>query len=226
MEDVSALLERIGPRAELIVVSALILGAGALLAALADRGTRRLIRYAQARGLRISLEATLILTRTLRFVVFGLAVLTLLNYWGLGFGGIWTGLLSIVAAIGVALIATWALVSNVTGALFLSVWRPYRIGDTLEILPEGVKGRAIDRNLMFTVLTQDDGGIVSIPNNLIFQRVVRCYPAPTAETMDTEDVPAVLSDSPGSRVQATAAEPPPDRAQPSDLSPSAGGRKP
>jgi hypothetical protein len=41
--------------------------------------------------------------------------------------------------------------------------------------------------MMFTVLQQEDGAIVSIPNNLIFQRVVRCYPAPPEGVL--EDVP-------------------------------------
>jgi small-conductance mechanosensitive channel len=106
-------------------------------------------------------------------------------------------MLGLLAGIGVALIATWALVSNMTSALFLAIWGPYRLGDTLEILPEGIKGRAVDRNMMFTVLRQDDdGGIVSIPNNLIFQRVVRCYPAPV--DAEPEDVPPLpRADAPG-----------------------------
>jgi small-conductance mechanosensitive channel len=184
------LLGRIAPRAELVVYSALILGAGVLLAALAETWTRRLLQRAQRFSLHLSLEATLVLGRMARFIVFALAVVMMLNVWGLGLGGIWTGVLGLLAGIGVALIATWAIVSNVTGALFLEIWRPYRLGDTFEVLPEGVKGRAIDRNLMFTVLRQDDGAIVSIPNNLIFQRVVRCYPAsPESEPEDTPPSP-------------------------------------
>jgi small-conductance mechanosensitive channel len=198
MDDISALLERIAPRADLLVYSALILGAGILLAALADSGTRRLVQYVQRLNFRVSLEASLALTRTVRFLVFAVAIVVMLNFWGLGLSGIWTGMLGLIAGIGVALIATWAMLSNITGSLFLSIWRPYHLGDELEILPEAVKGRAIDRNLMFTVLKQEDGAIVSIPNNLIFQRVVRCYPAPAESWMDAEDspVPAAVPDRP------------------------------
>lgn len=182
----SDLLEHIGPRAELLGYSALILAIGLLLAALAESATRRLLRELQTLRVRPSLEARLVITRGVRFTVVAFTVIVMLNFWGLGFGGIWSGMLGLLAGIGVALIATWALVSNMTCALFLTIWRPYRLGDTFEILPEGAKGRVVDLNMMFTVLRQDDGGIVSIPNNLIFQRVVRCYPATDA---DAEDVP-------------------------------------
>jgi small-conductance mechanosensitive channel len=181
------LLVRIAPRAELLIYSAVILGVGVLLAAFAESGTRRLLRRAQRFHVRPSLEVSLTITRAVRFTVFALAVVVMLNFWGLGLGGIWSGMLGLLAGIGVAMIATWAIVSNITGALFLAIWRPYRLGDVFEILPEGTRGRAIDRNLMFTVLQQEDGGIVSIPNNLIFQRIVRCYPAP--QTGEVEDVP-------------------------------------
>jgi small-conductance mechanosensitive channel len=185
------LLARFAPRAELLIYSAVILGIGALLAALAEGGTRRLLRRAERFNVRPSLEASLTITRTVRFTIFAFAVVVMLNFWGLGLGGIWTGMLGLLAGIGVAMIATWALVSNITGAFFLAVWRPFRLGDVIEILPEGIKGRAIDRNLMFTVLQQEDGGIVSIPNNLIFQRLVRCYPAsPMGETEDVPSPPA------------------------------------
>jgi small-conductance mechanosensitive channel len=187
-------IDRFAPRAELLVYSGLILAAGLLLAALAESGTRRLIRRAQRYHVHVSLEATAALTRLVRILVVALAAIVMLNFWGLGLSGIWSGALGLIAGIGVALIATWAMVSNVTGALFLAIWRPYRLGDTFEVLPEAIKGRAIDRNLMFTVLQQEDGAIVSIPNNLIFQRVVRCYPA-TAHG-ETEDMPSLPAAKP------------------------------
>lgn len=184
-----SLLESISPRAELLIYSAIILAIGLLLAALAESGTRRLLQRAQRFNLYPSLEVTLTVTRTVRIGVVALTVIVVLNTWGLGFGGIWTGVLGLLAGIGVAMIATWALVSNMTCSLLLAIWRPYRLGDTFEILPEGIKGRAIDRNLMFTVLRQDDGGIVSIPNNLIFQRIVRCYPATEPAPEDVPPLP-------------------------------------
>jgi small-conductance mechanosensitive channel len=41
------------------------------------------------------------------------------------------------------------------------------------MLPENLKGRAVDRNLMFTALREEGGTILQIPNNLFFQKMFR-----------------------------------------------------
>ena len=41
------------------------------------------------------------------------------------------------------------------------------------MLPENVKGRVIDRNLMFTALREESGSVIQIPNNLFFQKMFR-----------------------------------------------------
>jgi small-conductance mechanosensitive channel len=101
------------------------------------------------------------------------ALLLVLDLWGIGVGGLWTLMVSVATIIGVGFLATWAMVSNVTASLFLAIWRPFRLGDTVELLPENLKGRAIDRNLMFTVLREDGGSFLQIPNNVFFQRIFR-----------------------------------------------------
>jgi small-conductance mechanosensitive channel len=206
MDEIDKLLDRLAPSAEPLIYSALVLAAGLFLAVLAEKTTQRLIHRAQRYHVRISLEASLGITRSVRMLVIALTIIIMLNFWGFGLGGVWSGVLGLLAGIGVALIATWALVSNMTGSMFLSIWRPYRLGDTFEVLPEAVKGRAIDRNLMFTVLQQDDGAIVSIPNNLIFQRVVRCYPAPPEAVMEAEDTPVPAETPPDAKEPGAAYE--------------------
>jgi small-conductance mechanosensitive channel len=125
-------------------------------------------------GARVGLRAGTItsfgrvITITLSFVA-----LLLLDLWGVGVGGLWTVLVSAVTIIGVGFLATWAMVSNVTASLFLTIWRPFRLGDTVELLPENLKGRAVERNLMFTVLREEGGSVLQIPNNLFFQKIFR-----------------------------------------------------
>lgn len=70
--------------------------------------------------------------------------------------------------------ADWTIASNFTASTLLTITKPFALGERIEILPEGVRGRAIDRSMMFTILREDNGSTVSIPNNLIFQRIVRC----------------------------------------------------
>ncbi|MFZ1004937.1 MAG: mechanosensitive ion channel domain-containing protein, partial [Pseudolabrys sp.] len=102
-----------------------------------------------------------------------IAVLSILDAWGIGIAGLWGLVVSSIAVIGVGFLATWAIVSNFTSSFFLTIWRPFRLGDTVILLPENTSGRVTDRNLMFTVLRDQDGSVVNVPNNLFFQKMFR-----------------------------------------------------
>jgi small-conductance mechanosensitive channel len=118
-------------------------------------------------------ETALTVTRVLTVVVWVIAAMLLLEIWGISVGGLWTLLVSAAAVIGVGFLATWTMVSNITASFFIAIWRPFRLGDTIEVLPENLKGRVIDSNLMFVVVRESGGSVIQIPNNLFFQRMFR-----------------------------------------------------
>ena len=47
------------------------------------------------------------------------------------------------------------------------------MGHKVEMLPENRRGRVIDRNMMFTVLREEKGQVLQVPNNLLFQKIFR-----------------------------------------------------
>ncbi len=110
---------------------------------------------------------------TLTPTLWTLTVFIVLDVWGIGLGGVWAILVRAVTIIGVGFIATWAMTSNFTASFFLVLWRPFHVGQTVEILPENLKGRVVDRNLMFTTLSEDNGRVLQIPNSLFFQKIFR-----------------------------------------------------
>lgn len=124
---------------------------------------------------RLSLpEETLLgFTRVMKVVVWLIAALLILSLWGVKVSGLWTLLVTTVTIIGVGFLAVWAMISNVTANLFITIWRPFQLGDTVEVLPENLKGRVVVRNLMFTVLREESGSRLHIPNNLFFQKIFR-----------------------------------------------------
>ena len=65
------------------------------------------------------------------------------------------------------------MISNATANLFITIWRPFQLGDTVEFLPENFKGGVVVRNLMFTVLREENGARLLVPNNLLFQKIFR-----------------------------------------------------
>jgi small-conductance mechanosensitive channel len=116
-------------------------------------------------------ETLLLIPRIVGSVVWLVVALIILGLWGLDVSGIWALLISAAAVIGVGFLAVWTIVSNITASLFLSVWRPFKLGQTVEVLPENLKGRVIDRNLMFTVLRDGEDRVLQVPNNFFFQKM-------------------------------------------------------
>ena len=122
---------------------------------------------------RLSLPEALLLgfTRVLKGIAWLIAALLILSLWGVSVSGLWTLLVSAATIIGVGFLAVWAMISNVTASLFITVWRPFQSGDTVELLPENFRGRVIGRNLMFTILGMENGERLQVPNNLFFQKI-------------------------------------------------------
>jgi small-conductance mechanosensitive channel len=155
----------------LLLTVALIIFALIAIVAL-NRLMRGWLRSAEAR-VHLSYETALTLTRVVSGGLWLVTALLVLNLWGISVSGVWTLLASAIAVIGVGFLAVWTMVSNVTASFFISLWRPFRLGQTVEILPEALKGRVIDRNLMFTILRDDGGNLLQVPNNLFFQKMFR-----------------------------------------------------
>jgi small-conductance mechanosensitive channel len=118
-------------------------------------------------------EANFTINRVLIAVLWAFAAFIILDIWGIGLAGVWAVLVSAITIIGVGFIATWAMTSNFTASFFLALWRPFHIGQTVEVLPENLKGRVVERNLMFTTLSEESGSVLQIPNSLFFQKVFR-----------------------------------------------------
>ena len=118
-------------------------------------------------------ETNFIINRVITGVLWALTIFIILDVWGIGLGGVWAVGVSAITIIGVGFIATWAIISNFTASFFLVLWRPFHVGQIVEMLPENLKGRVIERNLMFTTLYEESGSVLQIPNNLFFQKIFR-----------------------------------------------------
>lgn len=83
-----------------------------------------------------------------------------------------------IALIGIGFVAVWSTLSNMLCTALILAARPYRIGDVLEFAPDPWKGRVLDLNLLFTTLETEDGRLLQVPNNFVFQRLVVRTPGP------------------------------------------------
>lgn len=159
--------ERLPPVVSQLLSAVLVVG----LAFLAYQFLARALRRMRDRGI-LPPQVIWPLERVLRGVVIVAAILLTLQQFGV-LADAWSTMTALVAVIGVGFVATWSILSNSFCAIVLLISRPFQVGDEVEILPESLRGKVVDFNLLFTVLLCDDGSTIQVPNNLFFQKMFR-----------------------------------------------------
>ncbi len=118
-----------------------------------------------------------------RWIIMLVAALLVMQTVGI-FDSAWAVISATLAALAIGFVAAWSVLSNITAALLLLTFRPFRIGDSVELVDldgDSIGGRVVDMNLMFTTLmapaddaaTNTSQAYLQIPNSLFFQKVLR-----------------------------------------------------
>ena len=81
---------------------------------------------------------------------------------------------SVFAVIGIALFAIWSILSNITSGVIMFFSFPYKVGDKIQIHDKDFPIEAVieDIRAFQLHLRQDNGDLVTYPNNLILQKAV------------------------------------------------------
>ena len=118
------------------------------------------------------------------FFVVGMGALIFI--WNVKFKDLGLLVSSVFAVIGVALFASWSILSNVTAGIILFLSFPFKIGDRIKILDGEFSEEAdiLDIRAFHLYLKKDNGELVTYPNNLLLQKGV----ALIAKNVTSEDV--------------------------------------
>lgn len=113
-----------------------------------------------------------------RVLVATLSVSLLLLAWGIDFSGLLVLSTSIITVTGVALFASWSLISNITAYFILLTNVAYRRGNYVRILDGDnyIEGVIADLGPFSTRLVTADRETLMYPNNLILTRPVLLNP--------------------------------------------------
>jgi small-conductance mechanosensitive channel len=111
--------------------------------------------------------------RLMRFLYFGVLVLALTLIWGVNLKNIWVSVTGVMAMIAVAFFAVWSLIGNILAGFILYFAVPFRTDDSIEIVPDGVHGQVLSINTFYTLLEDEEGNKISVPNSLFFQKYVK-----------------------------------------------------
>lgn len=180
-----------------IAPSVITIAVALLLYYVVRRSTRALARIKQ-----LTPVMALRLRLTARWLLIGSTTLIVLQQTGV-FGQAWAVLSAVAAAIAVGFVASWSVLSNATCALLLLVYRPFRVGDEIELLEPngvvGVAGRVVDLNLLFTTVHEASDALVRVPNNLFVQKSSRVRRQGHAPDPSNDNKEAFFTITPGTR---------------------------
>ncbi len=151
-----------------LVYAGVIVAVVMALSAVLSRGVDRLQSKGKVPGFLI-----LPLRALVKWGVFVLALLLVLHNFGVQIGGIWALISTVLAMIAIGFVAVWSMLSNLSATLLILIFRPFEIGDRIEFVGEPTKGKVLHLGMMFTTLQESDNAVLQIPNNIIFQRVLR-----------------------------------------------------
>jgi small-conductance mechanosensitive channel len=152
-----------------------------LLVYLGYRLVRRAIGALESRK-RISNQMALVTYRILRWVAVVVAAVAVLQSFGF-LQDAWAFLSAVLALVAIGFVAVWSVMSNVLCSLILIVARPFQVGDTVVLPGQGLEGKVVNFTLLFTVLRDDQGDLVQIPNNTFFQTPIRRRPGTSAVSL-------------------------------------------
>lgn len=108
----------------------------------------------------------------LYYLVFFAAILFI---YGIDFKDFSIFLSSILAILGVAFVAQWSLLSNLTSSVIIFFYYPLKIGDNIRILDKDFdfNGKVVNITGFYVFIVTEDGKKVSIPNSLILQKGIQ-----------------------------------------------------
>jgi small-conductance mechanosensitive channel len=138
------------------------------------------LNVALSRGLRLLADRTsfdhhdlMPIHKLGRWLINGAALVLLLGSVGFNLGGIWAMLATVLGMVAIGFVAVWSVLSNALCTVIILIYRPFDIGDEIELAGEPVEGKVVDLNFFYTTLRAADGGLIQIPNNLFLQKVVK-----------------------------------------------------
>lgn len=116
-----------------------------------------------------------ILKKVLRTIATVVALIFLLVIWGVDQSRLLIFLSSFLTVLGIAFVAQWSILSNITATIIIFFNHPIKIGDSISILDKDVvvEGRISDIGMFFTIIKTKEEEMITIPNNLFIQKAIK-----------------------------------------------------
>ena len=131
---------------------------------------RAIKRFARVVDIDVNKRKVIFYLSHLVLYFIGFTVLSII--WGVNLKDFVVFISSILAILGVAFVAQWSILSNLTASVILFFSHPLRLGDRIRVLDKDFDwtGEVEDISAFYLFLKTDDGRQITIPNNLVIQK--------------------------------------------------------
>ena len=95
--------------------------------------------------------------------------------WGIAPSQLFAYIASLLTIVGIAFLAQWSIISNITSTLIIFFNHQVNIGDRIVILDKdyNVEGKISDIGIFFIIIKVSDTEYVSLPSNVFMQKMVK-----------------------------------------------------
>lgn len=121
------------------------------------------------------LEKRIVYTKKFFSFIFFLVLFAAITViWGIDIKGVLIFTTSFFAIVGIALFASWSILSNITSSIIIFFSFPYKIGDDIRISDgeNSIEGKIRDMTFFHIKIEDKDKNLIFYPNNLAIQKPV------------------------------------------------------
>ncbi len=82
---------------------------------------------------------------------------------------------SLLTVVGIAFLAQWSILSNITATIIIFFNHPVKIGDTITVMDKdyNIEGRVSDIGIFFLIIKTKDGEEITMPSNVFTQKMIK-----------------------------------------------------
>ena len=106
-------------------------------------------------------------------ILYFLGVALLILIWGFSLANIWVTVTGFIGLVAIGFFAVWSVLSNLLVGTLLFFSQKIPVNTRIEIIPDGVSGTVADIGLFFILLVDNEGNETLVPNNLVYQKMVK-----------------------------------------------------
>jgi small-conductance mechanosensitive channel len=131
-------------------------------------------RMAHTFSMHMNVERKNMIGRTINISLSLLAVVALVAIWSIDSQQLFFFISSLLTALGIAFFAQWSILSNITASLILFFNHPLKIGGRVRVIDKDypIEGTLEKISLIFMHIRLDNGENITIPNNIVLQKMI------------------------------------------------------